>query len=114
MLGAVTSRAGYRIVITCSTSKIMKHLRTNGQVGIIEYEQFGKDVKGNLHFSEWWDGEGLDFTFDEGKASISLSIEEIEAVVTASIATGMVDLAVCAEEAFNLKPKKDYTSATLF
>lgn len=70
--------------------------RRNGVVGILEND----DV--NLHFSEWWNGEGVDFTFSKGKngsltahmtdRTISMDMNMISFLVTACVYMGMVDM----------------------
>ena len=71
----------------------MNNMRSNGQVGVLEDTQF--DSKIYVHFSEWWNGEGLDFDIEskgEEKRRIALHIDEMRLLVTAMVATGMVDL----------------------
>lgn len=72
--------------------KVYFALRKNGISGIIETECTEK-VK--LHFSEWWNGEGMDFTFTVKKQpdkTFSLSLEEMAALVSAAMAVGMIDM----------------------
>ena len=77
----------------------MQNIRKDSTVGIIEKDDiFGKF---SLHFSEWWNGEGMDFTFDEDKR-ISLHIEEIHTLVVSAIATGMIDMESVEEDVQSL------------
>lgn len=66
----------------------MKTMRNNTISGI--YETKTLDTAIHLHFSEWWSGDGADFNFDD--KSISLSIDELEALVSCAFAMGMIDL----------------------
>lgn len=70
----------------------MNNMRKNGMVGIIENQSF--DTATVVHFSEWWNGEGLDFEVSHGKESkkFSLHIDEMHCLVTAMNACGMIDL----------------------
>jgi hypothetical protein len=65
------------------------NLRKDSMTGVIEYEGLSKV---NLHFSEWWNGEGLDIEFGEEEKRIHLHTDEIHALVVAFVATGMVDM----------------------
>jgi len=63
----------------------MNTMRINGQVGMIEDPT-------TLHFSEWWNGEGIDFTFgDNEDKHISLHQTELESLFIATIASGYLD-----------------------
>lgn len=80
----------------------MNDIRKTGTVGVIEYEHLSLDKTQYLHFSEWWNGEGMDFTFNHGKKiekNVSLHLDDIQALMTACIATGMVDVEFCQKEA---------------
>ena len=66
----------------------MKNIRRNSITGIVEHKGL-TDV--SLHFSEWWNGEGMDFTFDENK-SISLHGEELHALIVAAMASEYIDM----------------------
>ena len=66
----------------------MKDLRNNGFVGIYEDKDSLNPV--SLHFSEWWSGEGADFSFD-GKA-ISLNVEEVKALTVTACLMNMIDV----------------------
>lgn len=71
-------------------------VRKNATAGVIENE----DVK--LHFSEWWNGEGVDFTFTKGMdGSLTrtladkhcpFSMSEMTAIVTVAMYMGMIDM----------------------
>lgn len=77
----------------------MKNFRNNSITGIYESEGLSKV---NLHFSEWWNGEGMDFTFDE-KRPISLHIEELHALFVAAMTGGMVDIGRVMEDVSEMK-----------
>ena len=78
----------------------MQNIRKDSTVGIIEKDDiFGKF---SLHFSEWWNGEGMDFTFDEKKV-ISLHSEEMKALMVAALAAEMVDIGSVMEEVVEIK-----------
>lgn len=79
----------------------MNNIRKNGQVGIIEYSPLIEDKDSYLHFSEWWNGEGLDFNFNDA-VKFSLNLDDIAALVTAAIATGYVDVKECKKRAKEL------------
>lgn len=67
----------------------MKNMRKNAIVGIFESQGL---LKTELHFSEWWNGEGMDFDFSDGKNKFSLHAEEIHALVVAALASSMIDM----------------------
>ena len=73
-------------------------LRRNSATGVIE------DDNVKFHFSEWWNGEGLDFTFTRGKKELyfNLNMHEIAALVSACHALGMFDLDEVIENAETL------------
>jgi hypothetical protein len=77
----------------------MKNFRNDSITGIYESEGLSRV---NLHFSEWWNGEGMDFTFDE-KKPISLHMEEIHALMVSAIVTGMVDIGMVMEDVSEMK-----------
>lgn len=77
----------------------MKNIRRNSITGIIESEGL---TKVSLHFSEWWNGEGMEFTFDE-KPPISLHSEELRALMTAALAAEMIDIGSILEEVVEIK-----------
>lgn len=56
----------------------------------------------SIHFSEWWNGEGLTFDFDHQK-HISLHSDELHALCAIAIATGMIDIEDCIVEAHEMK-----------
>lgn len=79
-------------------------IRRTGVVGIIERSDL--DDTSSLHFSEWWNAEGLDFHFDQGtkrEARISLSVNQLEMLATAALAAGFLDLDAVEEQAEELK-----------
>lgn len=66
------------------------NVRNTNVVGLIESDD---GLMLTVHFSEWWNGKGLDFTFlNERRKFISLSLEEMEAMVVAMRMAGMIDL----------------------
>ena len=77
----------------------MKNIRRNSITGIIESEGL---TNVSLHFTEWWNGEGMDFTFDEKKV-ISLHSEELKALMVAALAAEMVDIGSIMEEVVEIK-----------
>ena len=80
-------------------------LRKNGMVGVIAYEVLSSDGENSIHFSEWWNGEGLDITLERSgqlDTKISLHMDDMAALVTAFIATGMVSIKECKERAKEL------------
>lgn len=68
----------------------MNDVRDNAIVGVINFEDSLVPV--TLHFSEWWNGEGMDANFiNETGKSISLHMDEIEALVVAAKLIGLID-----------------------
>jgi hypothetical protein len=68
----------------------MNDVRDNAIVGVISFEDSLVPV--TLHFSEWWNGEGLDANFvNEAGKTISLHMDEIEALVVAAKIVGLID-----------------------
>lgn len=78
-------------------SKI-NNMRKNGIIGMIE------NTTTTLQFSEWWNGEGLDFVFDEDK-KISLHLDEIELLCIAAYASEYMDMEEIIERAKELQEK---------
>lgn len=66
----------------------MKNIRKNSMTGIMETEGLSNV---SLHFSEWWNGEGMDFTFDANKR-ITLHVDEIHVLVVSALAAGYIDM----------------------
>jgi len=63
----------------------------------------------SLHFSEWWNGEGLDFIFsssDKSEKQISLHLNEIKNLAIAALAAGYLDLEEVKEGSEKLLGKK--------
>jgi len=87
----------------------MKNFRNNSITGIYESEGLSKV---NLHFSEWWNGEGMDFTFDE-KSPISLHSEEIRALMVSAIVTDMVDIGTVMEDVAEMKRETKERNAAI-
>lgn len=77
----------------------MKNIRRNSITGIVETSGL-TDV--SLHFAEWWNGEGVDFTFDE-KNFIHLHLDEIHTLFVAMVATEMVDLDEVINDAYDMR-----------
>ena len=68
----------------------MSDIRDNAIVGVINFED--ALVPTSLHFSEWWNGEGMDVNFtNERDKTISLHSDEIEALVVAAKIVGLID-----------------------
>lgn len=83
------------------------NMRKDALVGIIEYLPSDTSMKNrSLHFSEWWNGEGLDFEFENSNKRISLDLHEMEALVTSIIACGMVDMEEVEKKVRILKREK--------
>lgn len=68
-----------------------------GKVGIIEKEEL---TKFSIHFSEWWNGEGVDIHISRDKEELrfSLHMEEANALVTALDLLRMIDIGECIKE----------------
>ena len=77
----------------------MKNIRRNSITGIIESEGL---TNVSLHFSEWWNGEGMDFNFDD-KKFVSLHSEELSAIMVAALAAEMIDMGSVMEEVVEIK-----------
>ena len=77
----------------------MKNFRENSITGIYESEGLSRI---SLHFNEWWNGEGMDFTFDE-KKPISLHMEEIHAMMVSALVIGLVDIGRVMEDVAEMK-----------
>ena len=81
----------------------LNDLRRNGIVGIIDVDGLQPT---SLHFAEWWNGEGCDYTFNHGEKDerhVSLHMDDLEALVTAAIAGGFIDIDTCKEKAEELE-----------
>ena len=76
------------------------NIRNNGTVGVLEDEFL--DTKHSLHFSEWWNGEGLDLNFDDD-TRVSLHANQLRLLVTALYLTEYVDFDECKEIAQKIK-----------
>lgn len=77
----------------------MKNIRRNSITGIIESQGL---TEVSLHFSEWWNGEGMDFNFDD-KKFVSLHLEELHAMMVGAVACGMIDIGSVMKEATELE-----------
>ena len=63
-----------------------RNIRKNSITGLIESDNL---TKVSMTFSEWWNGEGLDFDF--GDKRIELHSDELHAMFVAAAASGFVD-----------------------
>ena len=72
------------------------NIRKDCTVGVLEDEFL--DIKHSLHFSEWWNGEGLDLCFDDNNR-VSLHANQLRLLVTALYLTKYVDFDECKENA---------------
>ena len=74
-------------------SSLTKEVRNRARVGIVETDI---TVKSSIHFSEWWNGEGMDFTIEHDNDSLdtklSLHSEELTVLAAIGLRTGMIDL----------------------
>ena len=72
---------------------LTKEVRRKGIVGLVESKGL---VKSSIHFSEWWNGEGMDFVVDsdnkEPEVRISLHSEELTVMMAIAIKTGYVEI----------------------
>lgn len=76
----------------------MNDIRANGIVGII---QVGDDDKDYIHFSEWWNGEGLDICFNTDlnkDIKLSLHIDELHALAVAMVISKYINIEDVEEE----------------
>jgi len=70
-----------------------KNMRKDVVCGLIEGEDIGTPV--SVLFTEWWNGEGLDFEFERGKqgeVKFGLTITEMEHMVAAMLVSGFIDM----------------------
>jgi hypothetical protein len=87
----------------------MKNFRNNSISGIYESEGLSRI---SLHFNEWWNGEGMDFTFDE-KKPISLHMEEIHAMMVSALVIGLVDIGSVMEDVAEMKRETKERNAAI-
>jgi hypothetical protein len=87
----------------------MKNFRNNSISGIYESEGLSRI---SLHFNEWWNGEGMDFTFDE-KKPISLHMEEIHAMMVSALVIGLVDIGSVMEDVAEMKQETKERNAAI-
>jgi nucleoside diphosphate kinase len=87
----------------------MKNFRNNSISGIYESEGLSRI---SLHFNEWWNGEGMDFAFDE-KKPISLHMEEIHAMMVSALVVGMVDIGSVMEDVAEMKQETKERNAAI-
>ncbi len=87
----------------------MKNFRNNSISGIYESEGLSRI---SLHFNEWWNGEGMDFTFDE-KSPISLHSEELRALMVSALVIGLVDLGSVMEDVAEMKRETKERNAAI-
>lgn len=89
----------------------MKDMHKRALVGVYESED-DTLVPVSIHFSEWWNGEGMTFDFDDQK-HISLHADELQALCAIVIATGMVDWKQCKKAADKLSKESEEREAAL-
>jgi hypothetical protein len=86
----------------------MKDIRFNTTSGFIE--SIGRSST-SLEFIEWWGKEGMQFDFynpmDDEVKTISLTKDEIHALVTATIASNFVDVDSAKKDAEEMKVESD-------
>jgi hypothetical protein len=87
----------------------MKNFRNDSITGIYESEGLSRI---SLHFNEWWNGEGMDFTFDE-KKPISLHMEEIHAMMVSALVIGLVDIGRVMEDVAEMKRETKERNAAI-
>ena len=87
----------------------MKNFRNDSITGIYESEGLSRV---SLHFNEWWNGEGMDFTFDE-KKPISLHMEEIHAMMVSALVIGLVDIGRVMEDVAEMKRETKERNAAI-
>lgn len=89
----------------------MIDMHKHGVVGI--YESDESDLTPiSLHFSEWWNGEGMTFDFKD-QQHIDLHSDELQAMFTIAIAAGMVDVDRCTGDANHLLEQTEKREADL-
>lgn len=76
------------------------------------YEDDQGLVPVSIHFSEWWNGEGMTFEFNDQK-HINLHSEEMQALFAIAVATGMVDVKQCKKDAKRLVEESEKREAAL-
>lgn len=74
------------------------NLRKDGLVGLFEYSGL---IDVSIHFNEWWNGEGFDYSINN-KPIFSIHSNELSAMVAIGIATGYIDIDDCKEMAEQL------------
>ncbi len=80
----------------------MAKFRKNVMSALSKDKDYGFEVIG----TEWWNGEGIDFTFynkDNIETTYSLHMAQLEHIVTITKAFKMIDLKECKVRARNLK-----------
>mgnify|MGYP003344549972 CR=1 FL=1 len=85
-------------------------IRNNSIVGIVEINNISPDdAHQKLHFSEWWNGEGLDVTISSDSSGdekrISLHLDEMHALVVSFILAGTVDIKDAMKDAKGIAQK---------
>ena len=76
----------------------MNDIRNNGIVGVV---QVGDDDKDFIHFSEWWNGDGLDIclnTYSNKDIKLSLHIDELHALAVAMVISKYINIEDVEEE----------------
>jgi hypothetical protein len=81
----------------------MNNIRRNSISGLYESSDGLMDLV-SLHFTEWWNGEGMDFTFyDKSKEKrFDLHADEIRALAIVAVASGFLELKEVQEQADQL------------
>lgn len=77
------------------------NLRRNGLIGLFEHSGL---VDVSIHFTEWWNGEGFDYSIND-RPIISIHSDELSALVAIGIATEYIDIDQCKEMAEELLSK---------
>ena len=72
------------------------NLRRNTTTGCIERND------SSCVFSEWWNGEGIDFVFND-KTRVELHADQLHAIVVGSVLMGMIDQEEVGEDVKKLK-----------
>lgn len=90
--------------------KKFANVRKTGTVGIIEDSSLHGPV--SVHFSEWWNGEGMDYTIEHNKETkkFDLHLDEMRLLVTAAIVGGQIDIEECVREAANVEIESNLRS----
>lgn len=88
----------------------MMDMHKRSVTGIYEDERGLTPV--SIHFSEWWNGEGMTFEFNDQK-HINLHSDELQALCAIAIASGMIDVKQCKKDANHLVEESAKREAAL-